>query len=363
MGIFSSIGKFFKKIVKGVGKAIKGVVKGVKKVVKKISKSKILKALAVAAAVVVTGGAAIGAFGGSLATSTFGQFMIGASQKLAGGALFGTAATPGTFASALQTAGNFASKVLFKPFATAGKFAGSALGGVTDFTGITTKAGRMGYTNIGTAANPVWQVDPTKTFEAGGTFDVGNLEGQTFAEFQAETAGKFIDPATGKWTDIPSTQVFSSDIPVGDTYTHGTRNMTPAEISDKFGSGIEYNEAGDLVHAETGKVVASSSGPTSPSLLERGKDWAVSTTLSTVADVGKGYLLQQLEDEEGRQTAMATESKEYQDALQIYAAQQGTDIAGIYNNLAFGNADPGFVANSALYTQSTFNPGAVVSTA
>ena len=345
MGIFSSIGKFFKKIVKGVGKAIKGVVKGVKKVVKKISKSKILKALAIAAAVVVTGGAAIGAFGGSLATSTFGQFMIGASQKLAGGALFGTGATGAV--GALQTAGNFASKVLFKPFATAGKFAGSALGGVTDFAGITTKAKRMGYTAVRNQAGTItgYKINPDRVFDAEGTFDVGDLKDKTFAEFQA---------------DMPSTQVFSTGTP---SSTYGPRDMTPAEISDKFGSGIEYNEAGDLVHAETGKVVASSSGPTSPSLLERGKDWAVSTTLSTVADVGKGYLLQQLEDESGRQTDMATESKEYQDALQIYAAQQGTDIAGIYNNLAFGNADPGFVANSALYTQSTFNPGAVVSTA
>ena len=360
MGIFSSIGKFFKKIVKGVGKAIKGVVKGVKKVVKKISKSKILKALAIAAAVVVTGGAAIGAFGGSLATSTFGQFMIGASQKLAGGALFGTGATGAV--GALQTAGKFASKVLFKPFATAGKFAGSALGGVTDFAGITTKAKRMGYTAVRNQAGTItgYKINPDRVFDAEGTFDVGDLKDKTFAEFQAETAGKFIDPVTGEWADMPSTQVFSTGTP---SSTYGPRDMTPAEISDKFGSGIEYNEAGDLVHAETGKVVASSSGPTSPSLLERGKDWAVSTTLSTVADVGKGYLLQQLEDESGRQTDMATESKEYQDALQIYAAQQGTDIAGIYNNLAFGNADPGFVANSALYTQSTFNPGAVVSTA
>ena len=55
MGLFSKIKKGFKKIFKGVKKVIKKVVKGVKKVVKKISSSKILKALAIAAAVVVTG--------------------------------------------------------------------------------------------------------------------------------------------------------------------------------------------------------------------------------------------------------------------------------------------------------------------
>ena len=44
---------------------------------------------AIAAAVVVTGGAAIGAFGGKLATTQFGSWMVGASQKVLGGTLFG----------------------------------------------------------------------------------------------------------------------------------------------------------------------------------------------------------------------------------------------------------------------------------
>ena len=101
MGLFKSIGKAFKKIVKGVVKVVKKVVKGVKKIVKKIGSSKILKALAIAAIIIVTGGAAIGAFGGSLATSTVGSWMVGASQAVTGGALFGTTATAGTFASAL----------------------------------------------------------------------------------------------------------------------------------------------------------------------------------------------------------------------------------------------------------------------
>jgi len=358
MGIFSSIGKFFKKIVKGVGKAIKGVVKGVKKVVKKISKSKILKALAVAAAVVVTGGAAIGAFGGSLATSTFGQFMIGASQKLAGGALFGTAATPGTFVGALQTAGNFASKVLFKPFATAGKFAGSALGGVTDFAGITTKAGRMGYTNIGTAANPIWKADPAKTFK-GGAFDVGNLEGQTFAEFHSGATGTYIDPYTGASTKVPSGYAFETATGAAGE-TPQLYQMTPEALEKTYGAEAGFDEGGKLINMSTGTAIEP---PPSPSLLGKYKEPVITSAIQTGISAAGGFLMQQLEDEEGRQTAMATESKEYQDALQIYAAQQGTDIAGIYNNLAFGNADPGFVANSALYTQSTFNPGAVVSTA
>ena len=136
MGLFSGIKKAFKKIVKGVKKVVKGVVKGVKKVAKKIGSSKILKALAIAAAVVVTGGAAIGAFGGKLAASGFGKFMMAASQKLAGGALFGKGATG--IVGGLQTAGNVASKFIFKPFVSVCQAAGNIAGAVTDFTKLTT---------------------------------------------------------------------------------------------------------------------------------------------------------------------------------------------------------------------------------
>ena len=62
--------KFFKKIGKGIKKVVKKTVKGIKKVVKKIGSSKILKALAIAAAGVVTGCAALTAFGGTGALST-----------------------------------------------------------------------------------------------------------------------------------------------------------------------------------------------------------------------------------------------------------------------------------------------------
>ena len=84
MGLFKSIKKAFKKVTRGIKKVVKGVVKGVKKVVKKISSSKILKALAIAAAVIVTGGAALTAFGGTgaLSSSTFGQWMMSTSQSV-----------------------------------------------------------------------------------------------------------------------------------------------------------------------------------------------------------------------------------------------------------------------------------------
>ena len=126
MGIGSSIKKAFKKIGKAVKKVVKKTVKGIKKVVKKIGSSKILKALAIAAAVVVTGGAALTAFGGTgaLATSKLGSFMMSASSKVLGGTLFGTGATT-TLGKIAQGAGNFLTQTVAKPFGAVGGALGS----------------------------------------------------------------------------------------------------------------------------------------------------------------------------------------------------------------------------------------------
>ena len=67
---------FLRKAFKKVKKGIKKVVRGVKKVVKKISKSKILKTIALVGAALVTGGAAVGAFGGTLKASQIGQALL-----------------------------------------------------------------------------------------------------------------------------------------------------------------------------------------------------------------------------------------------------------------------------------------------
>ena len=136
MGLFKSLKKAFKKVTSGIKKVVKGVVKGVKKVVKKISSSKILKALAIAAAVVVTGGAAIAAFtGGTAASGTFAGWMMNASQAVTGGSLFGTS-------TALARGAGTAAKFIASPFKAVGTALGTAAATVTDFTGLTTEAGR-----------------------------------------------------------------------------------------------------------------------------------------------------------------------------------------------------------------------------
>ena len=158
MGLFKKLKKAFKKVTGAVKKVVKKVVKGVKKVAKKIGSSKILKALAIAAAVVVTGGAAIGAFTGGAgvaagtAGSTFANWMMTTSQAVTSGTLFGTGAAmkPGVGKVLTQT-GNFLAQTAAKPFEYIGTSAGNITRGVTDFTGLTDAASKGVVNDAATA--------------------------------------------------------------------------------------------------------------------------------------------------------------------------------------------------------------------
>ena len=345
MGLFKKIGKAFKKVVKGVVKGVKKVVKGVKKIVKKIGSSKILKALAIAAAIVVTGGAAIGAFGGSLATSTVGSWMVGASQAVTGGALFGTTATGAL--GALQTAGNLAAKVIFKPFAAVGTAAGNTVGAVTDFTGITSKAGRMGY--IETSPG-VFAADQSQVMKAG---ELGGVKGQTLSEYKAATTSTYINPA-GVQTTIPSGQVFdvASGLP---------QNMDAAQLTEAGfdPTKVTINAQGQVIDNVTNKVVST----TGSEYLTGNKwgDYALNTGVGVAAGVAQGYATQALygQDERGVMTPLANEGKEYHDALQAYTAQNNINFEDIYGQMTFGTADPMYSMNADLYSQQTYQVGAV----
>lgn len=113
---------FLRKAFKKVKKGIKKVARGIKKVVKKISKSKILKTIALVGAALVTGGAAVGAFGGQFASSAVGRALIGAKNFITGLPVVGTVA---------------------KPFEFIGTALGTGAGKVTDFLGITNEASRL----------------------------------------------------------------------------------------------------------------------------------------------------------------------------------------------------------------------------
>ena len=311
MGLFSSIKKAFKKVVNGVKKVVKKVVGGVKKVVKKIGSSKILKALAVAAAVVVTGGAAIGAFGGKLATTQFGSWMVGASQKVLGGTLFGTVKAGQPLLNVLKQAGNFAAKTVAKPFGAAGKAVGSVAGGATDLLGITDKATRMGYKEVGGK----FVVDTSKTFQ-GDSYFTKDLSGQTLAEVKAGElgtigTGKVIDPDTGK-------------------AVYG--NITA--------------DASGALNANVGEQI--STGPTTGDIM---KSAAINQGFNLASSAITSRYFS--EDPRGQSDSLYLEGKTPLTPLQVWASQNNIDIGSVYDYPRYGTGDPGYMMNAALFSQDT----------
>jgi hypothetical protein len=310
MGLFSSIKKAFKKVVGGIKKVVKKVVGGVKKVVKKIGSSKILKALAIAAAVVVTGGAAIGAFGGKLATTKFGSWMVGASQKVLGGTLFGTTTAGQPLRNILKQTGNFTSKMIAKPFGAAGKAIGSVAGGATDLLGITDKASRMGYVLDPTTGKYV--IDTSKTFQdVGKGYFTDDLSGQTLAEVKAGELGtigigKVVDPVTG---NVVKGSVSSTGVVTPSTATQGPT---------------------------TGQIMKSAA-------INQGFN------LASAAVTSKYFS----EDPRGQSDSLYLEGKTPLTPLQVWASESNIDIASAYNNPTYGTGDPNYMMNAALYSQDT----------
>ena len=310
MGLRSRLKKVFKKVIGSVKKVIKKVVGGVKKVVKKIGSSKILKALLIAAAVVVTGGAAIGAFGGSFATTQFGSWMVGASQKVLGGTLFGTGATmsPGVGKFLTQT-GNFLAKTVAKPFGAVGSTIGNVAGGATDLLGITDKASRMGYMVDPTTGKYI--VDGSQTFQDAGTgYFTDDLSGQTLAQTKAGNlgtigVGKVIDPLSGKF--VPGT--ISGGVATPSTLAQNTsvgQILKQSAISSGFG-------------------------------------------LATTAVANKYFG----EDPSGQSDSLYLEGKSPLDPITVYASQNNINVGDVYGNTTYGTGDPYYAMNASLYTQDT----------
>jgi len=297
MGLFKKLKKAFKKVTGAVKKIVKKVVKGVKKVVKKIGSSKILKALAIAAAVVVTGGAAIGAFTGGTATG-FAGWMMNASNVVTSGTLFGTGATG--LAGAAQTAGNFLTKMAAKPFASVGKTLGNVAAGVTDFTGFTTESSRIGITPEMQTAIDTAQVQA-------GVSGTGptTLAGQNQAALEAaKTAGA--SPETLKAIEAMNVQNASSVKP-------GFWQSTPGKVIRDVGTGV-------------------------------------------ATQVATGAAMQYIQgdpEQQGSMSGAAYEGAEFMDPLKVYAAQQGINTDSIYEHMMYGNADPSSMYGNELYRQQT----------
>tara|TARA_R100000479_G_C6395098_1_gene206765 strand:- start:2595 stop:3479 length:885 start_codon:yes stop_codon:yes gene_type:complete len=289
MGLFSKIKKAFKKVVKGVKKVVKKVVKGVKKVVKKIGSSKILKALAIAAAVVVTGGAALTAFGGTgaLATSKLGAFMMNASGKMLGGTVFSGTGT-------LAKIGNIAIKTASKPF--------GAIGGALGSTA------RVGANLL--TGQPAFQAGPGQVSAYGSDLVVTKVPGADNIVTGGQAASAPFSGAAMAGTTAPVTEV------AGEAGKAAT---------EKYFFG---NKWGDLaVRTGAGVVGGVVSGAAQAKLMEG--------------------------DPSGQMAGLANESKEYQDKLQVFAENNNINLDDIYGQLTYGTADPAYQINSDLYRQDT----------
>ena len=308
MGLFKKLKKAFKKITSKVKKVVKKVVKGVKKVVKKIGSSKILKAIAIAGAAIVTGGAAIGAFTGGTATG-FGGWLMNASNTISSGALFGTKASG--LAGAAQSAGNFLTKVAAKPFASVGSSVGNIARGVTDFTGLTDAAKKGLVTSDEQAASILSRTGMSES-------DIAQLtaEGSSALQGAAQT---YVDTQGGVGTftmaDVNAARGTTSDAIVGTTVkgSQSTGLTGLREFGRTVGTSVATNVA-------TGAIMAK-----------------ITETDPTGTSVGAG----------GQERAGAF------DPLRIYASENNINVSDIYNQALYGNADPSSMYGSQLYSQET----------
>ncbi len=367
MGLFKSIKKAFKKVTRGIKKVVKGVVKGVKKVVKKISSSKILKALAIAAAVVVTGGAAIGAFtgGAGVTAGTFGSnfanWMMTTSKAVTGGSLFGTS-------TALARGAGTAAKFIASPFKAVGTALGSAAATVTDFTGLTTEASRTGINvsqQAAIAGQPLTTPMPSLSEDQ-------ILQGLNPAEVAKAQQDAFFMPSTSVESQLASSTqaAFESGSAIGTstgvvsptlTTTAGSFNVPTALPSVSYATGTPAQQLAQTVPASLGidPSVAKQATQATQSWAQRNpKSAAFLKGAGTVAtqvgtSVAAGYAMHQLTapDETGSMGGLRTEGASSFDPLRVYAAERGIADADISKYFTFGNtAEAG---NMPLFQQQT----------
>ena len=240
----------------------------------------------------------------------FGSWMVGASQKVLGGTLFGTVKAGQPLLNVLKQTGNFASKMIAKPFGAAGKAVGSVAGGATDLLGITDKASRMGYVLDPTTGKYV--IDTSKTFQdVGKGYFTDDLSGQTLAEVKAGELGtigigKVVDPVTG-------------NVVAGSVSNAGV--VTPSTVAQ---------------------------GPTTGQIM---KSAAINQgfNLASAAVTSKYFS----EDPRGQSDSLYLEGKTPLTPLQVWASESNIDIASAYNNPTYGTGDPNYMMNAALYSQDT----------
>ena len=309
MGFISKIFSGIKKIVKGVAKGIKKVVKGVAKVVKKVAKSKIFKAVMMAAAMYVTVGAAAGAFGAS-GTGFFGSW-----------AASSAAITGGT--SALGVFGK-----VFMPAKWLGTGLGKTARGVSDLAGWTTKGAELGASGI-TGGSTVTEISGTMPSTMAPTAaQQANIAQQATAAQQAITAGSaYYDPVNQVYIDQTT----------GKAVTGEWWKQRAADIAKEQGIG------------PTATATATGAGKTA----QRFINWSQVGT-NVLSSAGGSYVQGLIEGDEDYPGSVVGGDEEFglgKDDLMVFNQKADARIMkDIYGTLAWGNADPGYMP---LYTQAT----------
>ena len=308
MGLFKSLKKAFKKVTGFVKKNIKRVVKFTKKQVKRIKSSKILKALALAAVVIVTGGAALGAMGATTGAGLFGS-TVGAAAGGTGfaGWMTGTAASI-TGSSAIAGA-------LSAPFTALGSAIGStalALG----VPAISNAAVAAPLTSASvTAGLNLPTTIPGATAVPGATSSVAGLNLPTTIPGASAAAS-----ATGT-----AAQQLAVTVPA-------SLGLPAAEAAS---TGFFSTKLGGVV-----KTAATVGGT---ALLNAGAGALAAKYVNGEGDTVGG---------EGARAAY--EGAEVMDPLQVHAAKQGINTDDIYSHMMYGNQDPSTQYSNQLYQQQTF---------
>jgi len=333
MGLFSKIKKAFKKVTGAVKKVVKKVVKGVKKVVKKIGSSKILKALAIAAAVIVTGGAALGAMGATAGAGGFTGWMVGASQAVTGATVAG-----------LNVG------AVMKPFAAVGSAIGTGVSAVTGINLATPAASipgtipsAAGTGATGTAATGA----STLTAPAAITTNpAAAAQASTAASRGAlnVTASGLPGAASVSSTGIPTVGAAGS----GTLASNVTAGMSAAQASTVAGL-----QSGAITTSQIAAPAQASWFARHPKLTEAGVFVGKQVAGAAISGAVGQYIAGDPE-QQGSMSGAAYEGGEYLDPLKVYAAQQGINTDGIYQHMMYGNQDPSTQYGSELFRQQTF---------
>ena len=349
MGLFKSLKKAFKKVVGGIKKAVKGVVKGVKKVAKKISSSKILKALAIAAAVVVTGGAAIAAFtggagiAGASSFATFGNWMMGTSQLVTGGTLFGTS-------TALARGAGTAAKFIASPFKAVGTALGTAAGAVTDFTGLTTEASRAGVTPAMETAMADAQIaagqnlsveESVKKLAAEGGGSVADIQG-------AIDSGLITPESVIQQASTPTTLLAQEQAALAGAKAAGASDGTLAYLQQQSANNAAAYGVSSAEITTAGLPTATVKTQGTVGRIAEGV--ATGTATAVLSGAAMQYI-QGDPEQQGSMGGLRTETATQFDPLQVYAANRGIAESDISKYFTFGNTAS--AGNMPLFQQQT----------